>query len=132
MVSLLPKLVKSMEEVQAYRMPGPRRIVRILVDGPGDGAKNISLGLCVIDPGSEIPYHSHEDSEEVMYIFKGYGKAIIDGIEYDLRENSSMYCPPRTMHKIVNPNPQELWFVFAYAPPGAEQAVKERGVPLSK
>lgn len=127
----MPKYVKSMEEVTAYRMPGPKRTARILIDGPSDGAKYISLGLCVIDPRSEIPYHSHEDAEEVMYIFKGQGKAIINGVDYELKENSSVYCPPRIMHQIANPNDDELWFAFAYAPPGAEQAVKQRGKPLN-
>lgn len=128
----MPKYVKSMSEVAAYRMVAPRRTARIFVDPPGDDARNLSLGLCVIDPKSEIPYHSHEDSEEVMYIFKGQGKAIIDGVEYELKENSSMYCPPNVMHQIVNPNNQELWFVFAYAPPGAEQAIKNRGTLLTR
>jgi len=124
--------VKSIDEVTAYRMPGPKRTLRILVDEAGDGARGISLGLCIIDPNSEIPYHSHDDAEEVMYIFRGRGKAIIDGVECELKENSSMYCPAKTMHQIVNPNPEELWFAFAYSPPGAEQSARTRGTPIAK
>jgi len=127
----MPKYVKSLNEVTAYRMPGPKRTVRILVDPVEDGAKRISLGLCVIDPKSEIPYHSHDEAEEVMYILRGRGKAIIDGVEYELKENSSMYCPPKRMHQIVNPNPEELWFVFAYSPPGGEQSTRTRGTPIA-
>ncbi len=128
----MPKYVKSIDEVTAYRMPEPGRTLRILVDAVEDGAKGISLGLCVVDPNSEIPYHSHDDAEEVMYIFRGRGKAIIGGVEYELKENTSMYCPAKVMHQIVNPNPDELWFVFAYAPPGAEQSARTRGTPITK
>jgi len=128
----MTRYVKSVDDVTAYRMPGPKRTVRILVDEKEDGAKAISLGLCVIDPESEILYHSHDDAEEVMYIFRGRGKAVIDGIEYELKENSSMFCPAKTMHQIVNPNSEELWFAFAYSPPGAEQSAKTRGMPITK
>ncbi|MEM2094702.1 MAG: cupin domain-containing protein [Candidatus Bathyarchaeia archaeon] len=127
----MTKYVKSIDEVTAYIIPEPKRTLRILVDSQ-DGAKWISLGLCILDPNSEIPYHNHEDAEEVMYIFKGRGKAIIDGVEYELKENTSMYCPAKIMHQIVNPNPSELWFVFAYAPPGAEQSIRTRGIPVTK
>lgn len=128
----MTKYVKSIDEVGAYRMPGPKRTVRIFVDGPEDGSKNLSLGVTVIDPKSEIPYHSHEDATEVMYIFKGRGKAIIDGVEYELKENSSLYCPPKSMHQIINPHKEELWFVYAYAPAGAEQVIKQRGTLIKK
>lgn len=118
------KYVKSIDEVAAYKID---RTVKIFVDGPEDGAKGISLGLCIVDPHSMTPYHCHEESEEVLYILKGCGKTIIDGVEYDLKENSSMYCPSKIMHQIVNPNPQELLFIFAYAPGGPEQIFKKKG-----
>ena len=48
----------------------PERILRIWLDEKS-GAKNISCGTTEIPPNSQIPWHSHEKEEEVMFIYKG-------------------------------------------------------------
>ena len=62
--------------------------------------KTCPMGSSVIDPGSEIPYHTHEEA---------------------------IYIPPKLNHQIIDPNDHELWFVSVYIPRGPEQAIKTLG-----
>ncbi|MEM2110911.1 MAG: cupin domain-containing protein [Candidatus Bathyarchaeia archaeon] len=126
------KYVKNIGEVMAYRLTQPEgynRTVALLIDKDMDGAQNISMGLCTIDPQSQIPKHAHEHEEEAMYILKGEGIAKIEDVDYILSEGSVVFCPPKVIHQIVNPNNQKLWFIFTYGPGGPEQNVKKIGKP---
>jgi len=126
------KYVKSSSEILAYRLTQPEgnnRTVALLLDKLVDGSQNISMGLCVIDPKSQIPYHMHEKEEEAMYVLKGKGKAKIESAEYDLSEGSVIFIPPKMGHQIVNTANKELRFLFVYGPSGPEQSVKAKGKP---
>jgi len=126
------KYIKNLSEILSYRMTKPEghnRTIALLVDKPGDDAHNISMGLCVIDPHSQIPYHAHENEEEAIYIMKGNGIAKFSDSEQKISAGSVMFCPPKVSHQIVNPNDDELWFLFAYSPPGPEQNIRKLGQP---
>ena len=66
-------------------LKNPERVAHIWIDKER-GATHISGGSVDIPVGSELPYHVHEKEEEIMFIYKGKGVAVIAG------EN----LPPRT------------------------------------
>ena len=126
------KYVKNLREIPAYRVTKPEghnRNIVLLVDKPGDGAQKISMGLCIIDPKSKIPYHAHENEEEAIYIIKGNGIAKFTDFEQKVSAGSVMFCPPKVSHQIINTGDKKLWFVIPYSPPGPEQNIKNVGTP---
>jgi len=126
--------VKDLGETTAYRVTKPEgcnRTIAILVD-KFDGAKNISMGMCVIDPKSKIPYHAHESEEEAMYVLKGEGIFKFGDEEKRIGEGSIIFCPPKIGHQIINTGDSELRFIFAYSPAGPEQNIKNLGQAVGK
>jgi len=105
------KHAKNLREIPAYRVTKPEghnRKIALLVDKPGDGAQNISMGLCIIDPNSKILYHTHENEEEAIYIIKGNGIAKFADFEQKVSGGSVMFCPPKVSHQIINTGKREL------------------------
>ncbi len=89
------------------------------------------MGICIVDPNSQTPLHTHQNEEEAMFIFGGRGKAKIQDNEYALREGSIIFCPPGISHQIINDTKRKLQFLFAYSPGGPEQTVKTAGKPTN-
>ncbi len=121
--------VKDLSHTIAYRMSKPEgcnRTVAILLDN-NDGAKNLSMGICVIDPQSKIPFHTHENEEEAMYVLSGEGIFKVGDQEKRIREGSILFCPPKAGHQIINTGNSELRFIFVYSPAGPEQNIKKVG-----
>ncbi|MGB9727525.1 MAG: cupin domain-containing protein [Nitrososphaeria archaeon] len=121
--------VKDVYDAAAYKVTKPEgcnRTVAILLDN-NDGAKNLSMGICVIDPQSKIPFHTHENEEEAMYVLSGEGIFKVGDQEKRIREGSILFCPPKAGHQIINTGNSELRFIFVYSPAGPEQNIKKVG-----
>jgi quercetin dioxygenase-like cupin family protein len=121
--------VKDLSETAAYRVTKPEgcnRTIGILID-TFDGAKNISMGMCIIDPQSKIPFHTHENEEEAMYVLSGEGIFKVGDQEKRICEGSILFCPPKVGHQIINTSKSELRFIFVYSPAGPEQNIKKVG-----
>ncbi len=117
------KYVYKKAEVPAYYGKNPERILRVWLD-PSKGVSNVSCGSTEIPVGSEIPYHSHETEEEVMFIYRGIGEAEIEtGEKFPLEPETVVYIPPKLKHIFRNTGDEPLCFAFFYAPPGPEQGV---------
>jgi len=123
------RFVKDLSETAAYRVTKPEgcnRTVAILLD-KFDGAKNISMGMCIIDPQSKIPFHIHENEEEAMFVLSGEGIFKVGEQEKRICEGSILFCPPKVGHQIINTGNSELRFIFVYGPAGPEQNIKKVG-----
>ena len=77
------KLVKFSDEVNS--------VVRITIK------QNCSIGL-----------HTHENDQEIIYVIKGCGKCLEDGVEYDLYPGLANYCAKGKNHSIRNPYEEDL------------------------
>ncbi len=121
--------VKDLNETTVYRLTKPdgcNRTVTILLD-KDDGVKNVSMGMCIIDPQSKIPFHTHENEEEIMYVLDGEGVFKIGDSEKRISEGSILFAPPKVGHQIINTSDKKLQFIFVYSPAGPEQNIKKVG-----
>jgi mannose-6-phosphate isomerase-like protein (cupin superfamily) len=87
-------------------------------------AKNVSGGTVEIPVKSEIPYNVHDKEEEIMFIYKGEGVAVIEGDTFPLEPETMVFIPPGVKHQFKNTGSGPLSFAFFYAPPGPEQNVR--------
>ena len=118
------KFVFSKKDAFCVEAKNPDRTLRIWLEEK-NGAKHISCGTCEIPINGQIPYHSHEKEEEVMFIYRGTGIAECDtGETYPLMPETVVWFPPGVKHVFKNTGSEPLCFAFFYAPPGPEQSIR--------
>lgn len=108
-------------------LKNPERHAHIWIDGER-GARNLSGGTTDIPVGSELPYHVHEDEEEIMFIYRGKGVAVIEGETFSIEVETMVFVPPGLRHTFRNTGTEMLSFAFFYAPPGPEQKIRKLAV----
>ena len=92
-------------------------------------AKNSQLVLMSLKPGEDIGEEVHE-LDQFLRIEKGTGKAVLDGVEYEIGDGSAIVVPAGTGHNIINTSSQEEMKLYTlYSPPehqdGVVRATKE-------
>lgn len=79
---------------------------------------NVQLVLMSIKPGENIPKEVHDDVDQFIRIEAGEGKAILDGKEYALHDDSAIIIPQGTEHEIQNVSETETLKLYSiYTPP---------------
>ena len=82
------------------------------------------MGLEEIDPHSEIPLHFHSESEEIIFVYGGQGKAFVGDEVADLKPGTVIYLPPNVEHRFVNTGDEPLWITWTLSPPGFEKQIR--------
>lgn len=103
-------------EVEGVRREPPR-VSKILISEHTVGAKQISMGTNVTEPGSRIPLHKHTDQEEAMFVIQGTGILKCGDEEYPLEPGTCIFSPIGVDHEIINTGDTQFKIVWAYAPP---------------
>ncbi len=79
--------------------------------------KNSQLVLMCVMPGDEIGEEVHHDRDQFLRIEEGQGKAILDGVEHDVKEDDAIIVPAGTLHNFINTGTVALKLYTVYAPP---------------
>ena len=92
--------------------------------------KHLQLVLMSLKAGEEIGEEIHQDNDQFFRFESGFGKCIIDGNEYKVREGDVIIVPAGAKHNILNVDiTKELKMYTVYAPPhhkdGIIRATKE-------
>ncbi len=66
------------------------------------GSKKIHLRRFVMEPGSMMPLHSHNNCEHLQYYLKGKVKVKIDEHEYKVGEGDAVFIPVGAAHSYTN------------------------------
>lgn len=66
------------------------------------------FGKMVIEPGSSIGLHKHENEEEIYFILKGRGLAEDNGIRQDVKEGDIILTGGGASHSIENTSKEPL------------------------
>ena len=72
-------------------------VVSVLLDGE-DTAGQFSMLEIVGRPGTEPPYHVHQNEDETFYILEGRISFMVDGVVYDLVAGDTMFLPRNVPH----------------------------------
>ena len=96
----------------------PPRVSKLLLAPKYGGVENLSMGMNVTEVGSMIPEHSHEDSEEVLFLISGRAKLVIEGEgEWEIGPETAFYSPKGKKHRLENIGDEPLTLVWVYCPP---------------
>ncbi|SEU37597.1 Mannose-6-phosphate isomerase, cupin superfamily [Myxococcus fulvus] len=86
------------------------------------GATAASLTLLELQPGGEVPEHTHESSAEILYIEDGAADMTVSGQTLRVSKGDAVYIPAGAKHsaRVVSPG-VPFKAVQVYAGPGPEQ-----------
>ena len=91
--------------------------------------KNMQLVLMTLQPGENIGME-HHDADQFFRFEGGVGQCIINGNEYDIKADDSIFVPGGAEHDVINTSDSELLQLYTlYGPPnhidGAVHETKE-------
>lgn len=117
--------VVNAREVRGVRVSAPyERLLKVCMS-PEDGrTKDFTLLVSIISPGSGTNYHCHEESGELIYVVSGYGKATIEGKEFEVGADTAIYAPLGVRHMIRNASDETMKLVCVFVPPLPPQYVE--------
>lgn len=87
--------------------------------------KNSQLVLMNIKPGEEIGEETHE-LDQFLRFEQGNGKAVLDGVESDVRDGTAVVVPAGTKHNFLNTGDTDLKLYSIYSPPEHKDGVIEK------
>lgn len=85
-------------------------------------SKYSQLVLMSIAPGDDIGEETHT-LDQFIRIESGLGKAILNDIEYELKDGSAVVVPAGVKHNILNTSNEPLKLYTVYSPPEHKDAV---------
>ena len=69
-------------------------------------------------PHEDIGYEIHVDNDQFFRFEKGFGKCIIDGNEYEVKDGVAIVIPKGSKHNVMNTSDSEdLKMYTIYSPP---------------
>lgn len=102
--------------MEALDLPG--RDLRWLVTEESTGAKHCTMCVIEVQPGQTVrPAHSHPNSEEVIYILRGSGRVMIDGVVEPVKAGCAVLFPKGAIHMLRNSGDELMKVACFFAPP---------------
>ncbi len=85
-------------------------------------AKNLGGMFGLLVPGSQVPYHYHENRESVIIAISGEATEIIEGEEIPIKAGDVLYIPAGEKHTTVNGSKGDFRYLefFTCPPLGAD------------
>ena len=91
---------------------------KVMYTGP-----HMQLVLMSIPARGDIGMEVHADTDQFIRCEEGEGKAILNGVEYDIQDGFAVFIPAGTQHNIVNTSADETLRLYTlYAPPHHKDA----------
>ncbi len=85
-------------------------------------AEHSQLVLMSLKVGEEIGMEMHT-LDQFFRVEKGEGKAVIEGVEHEIKDGSAIVIPAGTNHNIINTGSQEMKLYTIYSPPNHRDGV---------
>jgi mannose-6-phosphate isomerase-like protein (cupin superfamily) len=107
---------------------GYPRTVRLLIEPATAGAAHLAMGTEAVDPGSRIPVHVHADTEEVLFLYAGHGRARVGDEEVEVGPETAIFVPAGAPHGFVNTGAAPACLTWTFSPPGAHEKFRDETV----
>ncbi|MCW8129056.1 MAG: cupin domain-containing protein [Planctomycetota bacterium] len=89
-----------------------------LASKTANGARELTLGSTVVEPGGRNPLHRHPNCEEVLYVVAGEIEHIVEGAPtVRMKAGEAILIPRNLKHQAINVGgvPAELLVAFSSA-----------------
>jgi mannose-6-phosphate isomerase-like protein (cupin superfamily) len=85
-------------------------------------ARYSQLVLMSLKPGEEIGEEVH-GLDQFLRIEEGSGKAILNGVEYEIEDGFAIVVPAGTRHNVINTGEKPMKLYTVYSPPNHRDKV---------
>lgn len=85
------------------------------------GGNRFDCGMQSVAAGGFVREHAHSDHNELILVYQGSGKALINGEEHIMQPGTALYLKPEHSHKFVNTGDEELRFFWVLMPGGLSE-----------
>ena len=123
-------LVSGPEDGLSYWQPQPSTGYATVKLHPGNTPVNfLSAGIQVLEPGTHVRNHAHQRNDELLFVYEGTGRALVDGKTYPLSPGALIAVGRFVEHKVFNDGPGPMKIFWVFAPPGLEDWFAAIGQP---
>ncbi|MCL5986811.1 MAG: cupin domain-containing protein [Actinobacteria bacterium] len=109
---------------ERIHLGSPGRTNYIILDPRKSDVRRMSLGVTELEPSGEISFHTHDNEEEVLYCYDGYGEIVIGNRSYEFKEGVAAFIPQGVIHGFRNLSSKKLSWVWVFSPPGYEDVIR--------
>lgn len=88
-----------------------------------------SSGIQVLPPGCAVRQHAHKQNHELLFIYEGTGRCIIDDETYELEPGTTVLFGRYAQHLLENTGDVDLKLFWVFFPPGLEDWFRAIGQP---
>lgn len=106
----------SISKEQATVLDLPKRVVNVFVGAEAYKSSHITMGKTVVEPHTAMDPHTHTSEEEIIFVIKGMGEAIVGGVKEELKPDMAVVFPVGIEHVVKNTGDDTLEFVFMFNP----------------
>lgn len=79
--------------------------------------KHSQLVAMSLNPGEDIGLEVHEENDQFFRIEEGSGKCVIDGNEYEIKDDDAIIVPAGAEHNIINTSSDQAMKLYTiYSP----------------
>jgi len=111
------KLFKT-EDYVKMKNPEPGKPYRPEILTSEHQVKNLGGMFGLLVPGSQVPYHYHNNRESIIIVISGEATEIIEGKEIPIKAGDVLYIPPKEKHTTVNRSANDFRYLeFFTCPP---------------
>ena len=112
-------------ELPSHNRGGGARTTSLV--SPALGATTFISGITEFDPGTAIPFHSH-NCEESVVLLEGEAVMDVDGLELPLQPLDTTFIPPNVVHRFRNiSDTKPMKILWTYASPQATRTLRDTG-----
>src|SRR5512136_2427538 len=114
--------VFNSEEYVKMTNPTPGKAYRPEILTKEHRAKNLGGMFGLLVPGSQVPYHYHNNRESIIIAISGEAIEVIDGKETPIKAGDVLFIPPGEKHTTINRSGKDFRYLefFTYPPVGAD------------
>lgn len=106
----------SITKEKATVLDLPKRTVNVFVGAEAYKSDKITMGKTIVEPHTDMDPHTHELEEEIVFVIKGSGEAIVGGVLEQMVPDTAVVFPVGVEHVVRNTGDAPLEFVFMFSP----------------
>ncbi|MBM4276377.1 MAG: cupin domain-containing protein [Deltaproteobacteria bacterium] len=112
----------KLEDYIQMENPTPGKPYRPEILTQDHQAKNLGGMFGLLVPGSQVPYHYHNNRESIIIAISGEAIEVIEGKEFPIKAGDVLYIPPGEKHTTINRSDRDFRYLeyFTFPPVGAD------------
>ncbi len=134
--------IKHPSSFPKYYLSSYQNVDKIIKDNPLAEGENLRvtdvaetstsiIRLVQIRKGAEINTHIHENHDEIVYLVRGSGTAVLSGNQYPIKPGAALLIPRMTPNSFVNNGAEDSVALTFLSPPSEATSTGERRVGVA-